>query len=84
MILRAALLSPLFSVLLQVTAQAQNSRKDPGIIAIKGQTLNCPDRPKYPQDVVDRAKTTYGVGCSFCHGSDARGGIWDQINIGPG
>lgn len=33
-----------------------------------------PDRPKAPQDVLDRGKATYGVSCAFCHGSDAGGG----------
>jgi cytochrome c oxidase cbb3-type subunit 3 len=74
----AALLGSLFLVQSQVTAQNQNGRKDPGTIAIKGQTLDFPDRPKYPQEVIDRGKTTYGVSCSFCHGSDARGG-----EVGP-
>src|SRR5580704_11526542 len=74
----AALLGSLFLVQFQVTAQTQNSRKDPGTIAIKGQTLDFPDRPKFPQEVIDRGKTTYGVSCSFCHGSDARGG-----EVGP-
>jgi cytochrome c oxidase cbb3-type subunit III len=72
----AALLGSLFLLQLQVTAQNQNGRK--GTIAIQGQTLDFPDRPKYPQDVIDRGKTTYGVSCSFCHGSDARGG-----EVGP-
>jgi cytochrome c oxidase cbb3-type subunit 3 len=68
----------LFSLLLQfqVAAQNQNGRK--GTIAIQGQTLDFPDRPKYPQEMIDRGKTTYGVSCSFCHGSDARGG-----EVGP-
>jgi cytochrome c oxidase cbb3-type subunit 3 len=59
-----------------MTAQNKNGRK--GTIAIQGQTLDFPDRPKYPQEVIDRGKTTYGVSCSFCHGSDARGG-----EVGP-
>ena len=33
-----------------------------------------PDRPKAPQEVLDRGKAVYGVSCSFCHGSDAGGG----------
>jgi mono/diheme cytochrome c family protein len=37
-----------------------------------------PDRPKAPQEVLDRGKATYGVSCGFCHGSDAAGG-----EIGP-
>ena len=75
------LVAPLGLLLLvpfQLTAQNQSGRKDPGTIAIKGQTLDFPDRPKYPQEMIDRGKTTYGVSCSFCHGSDARGG-----EVGP-
>ena len=37
-----------------------------------------PDRPKAPQDVLDRGRAVYGVSCAFCHGSDAGGG-----EIGP-
>lgn len=37
-----------------------------------------PDRPKAPQEVLDRGKATYGVSCAFCHGSDAGGG-----EVGP-
>jgi cytochrome c oxidase cbb3-type subunit 3 len=33
-----------------------------------------PDRPKAPQEVLDRGKATFGVNCAFCHGSDAGGG----------
>ncbi len=37
-----------------------------------------PDRPKAPQEVLDRGKAVYGVSCAFCHGSDAGGG-----EVGP-
>jgi cytochrome c oxidase cbb3-type subunit III len=33
-----------------------------------------PDRPKAPQEVLDRGKAQFGVTCAFCHGSDAGGG----------
>jgi mono/diheme cytochrome c family protein len=33
-----------------------------------------PDRPKAPQEVLDRGKAAYSVSCAFCHGSDAGGG----------
>lgn len=33
-----------------------------------------PDRPKAPQEVLDRGKAVYSVSCAFCHGSDAGGG----------
>ena len=74
----AALLGSLFLIQSRVTAQNQSGRKDAGTIAIKGQKLDFPDRPKYPQEVIDRGGTTYGVSCAFCHGSDARGG-----EVGP-
>ena len=74
----AALLGSLFLVQFQVTAQNQNGRKDAGTVAIKGQTLDFPNRPQYSQELIDRGKTTYSVSCSFCHGSDARGG-----EVGP-
>jgi cytochrome c oxidase cbb3-type subunit 3 len=77
-ILLAAFWGSLFLLQLQIAAQNQNGRKDAGTIAIKGQTLDFPDRPQYPEEVIDRGKTTYGVSCSFCHGSDARGG-----EVGP-
>ena len=52
----AVVLGSLFLVQFPVTAQNQNGRKDPGTIAIKGQTLDFPDRPKYPQEVIDRVR----------------------------
>jgi cytochrome c oxidase cbb3-type subunit 3 len=33
-----------------------------------------PQRPVVDQAVLDRGRALYGVTCSFCHGSDARGG----------
>jgi cytochrome c oxidase cbb3-type subunit III len=33
-----------------------------------------PERPKAPQDVLDRGRATFGVSCAFCHGSDGGGG----------
>jgi cytochrome c oxidase cbb3-type subunit III len=36
------------------------------------------DHREIPADVVERGKSQYSVSCSFCHGSDARGG-----SIGP-
>jgi cytochrome c oxidase cbb3-type subunit 3 len=52
------------------TAQAQN----PGAARGGQRQQAYPDRPKAPQDVLDRGKATYGVSCAFCHGSDAGGG----------
>ena len=56
-------------------AQAQNSAA-----AREGQRRPeaYPDRPKAPQEVLDRGRATYGVSCGFCHGSDAGGG-----EVGP-
>ena len=54
-------------------AQAQNPA------GTRGQRQQAyPDRPKAPQEVLDRGRATYGVSCAFCHGSDAGGG-----EIGP-
>src|SRR5580698_2480776 len=33
-----------------------------------------PQRPPAPKDVLERGKAVYGVNCSFCHGSEAKGG----------
>ncbi|HEY0264540.1 MAG TPA: c-type cytochrome [Granulicella sp.] len=51
-------------------AGAQPPRR-PGIVAY-------PDRPKAPQEVLDRGKALFSVNCAFCHGSDAGGG-----EVGP-
>jgi len=45
---------------------------------IPGSHREYPKRPQAPQAVIDRGKSTFGVSCAFCHGSDARGG-----EIGP-
>jgi len=58
---------------LRSVAQAQNPA------APRGQRQQAyPDRPKAPQEILDRGKATYGVSCAFCHGSDAAGG-----EVGP-
>jgi cytochrome c oxidase cbb3-type subunit III len=38
-----------------------------------------PDRPPAPEEVVDRGKAQYSVSCSFCHGSDAGGGVGPNL-----
>lgn len=38
-----------------------------------------PQRPPAPQAVIDRGKALYGVNCSFCHGSDAAGGVGPNL-----
>ncbi len=57
-------------------AQAQNSA--PPATRRPQIPVAYPDRPKAPQDVLDRGKAVYGVNCAFCHGSDAGGG-----EVGP-
>lgn len=55
----------------QAEPPAQGARNRGGMVAY-------PDRPKAPQEVLDRGKATFGVNCAFCHGSDAGGG-----SVGP-
>lgn len=52
-------------------APAAGGRQRGGLVAY-------PDRPKAPQDVLDRGKAEFSVNCAFCHGSDAAGG-----SVGP-
>jgi cytochrome c oxidase cbb3-type subunit 3 len=63
-----------YAVQVRPIAHAQN----PGPARGGARPQAYPDRPKAPQDVVDRGKATYGVSCAFCHGSDAAGG-----EVGP-
>jgi mono/diheme cytochrome c family protein len=42
------------------------------------QMMGFKDHREIPPEVVERGKSQYSVSCSFCHGSDARGG-----SIGP-
>ncbi len=63
------------------TAGAQAAAADPAHGMPPGQRpglVAYPDRPKAPQEVIDRGKAVYSVNCAFCHGSDAGGG-----SIGP-
>lgn len=46
----------------------------PGGGARPNQPPAYPDRPKAPQEVLNRGKAVFGVNCAFCHGSDAGGG----------
>jgi cytochrome c oxidase cbb3-type subunit 3 len=46
--------------------------------AARGGLVAYPDRPKAPQEVLDRGRAAFGVNCAFCHGSDAGGG-----SVGP-
>lgn len=46
----------------------RNSRSDP-----------YPKRPQAPAAVIDRGKALYEVNCSFCHGSDAGGGVGPNL-----
>ncbi len=75
-ILAAVFLTPgvWYAVQLRSVAQAQNPAAARGL----QRQPAYPDRPKAPQDILDRGKATYGVSCAFCHGSDAAGG-----EVGP-
>ena len=64
-----------YAVQMRPIAQAQNPGPARGG-APRPQAY--PDRPKAPQEIVDRGKAVYGVSCAFCHGSDAAGG-----EVGP-
>ena len=59
-------------------AQAQRIRGGALDAPPQQRLIAYPDRPKAPQDVLDRGKGIYGVSCAFCHGSDAAGG-----EVGP-
>ena len=65
-----------YTMQLHSVAQTQN----PSTPAARGpqRPQAYPERPKAPQDVLDRGKAVYGVSCAFCHGSDAGGG-----EVGP-
>jgi mono/diheme cytochrome c family protein len=63
-----------YTLQLDSVAQVQN----PVAVRAAQRPQAYPDRPKAPQDVLDRGKAVYGVSCAFCHGSDAGGG-----EIGP-
>jgi cytochrome c oxidase cbb3-type subunit 3 len=63
-----------YTVQLRSFAQAQNPVPPRG----PRRQQAYPDRPKAPQEILDRGKATYGVSCAFCHGSDAAGG-----EVGP-
>jgi cytochrome c oxidase cbb3-type subunit 3 len=63
-----------YAVQLRSVAQAQNPAPPRG----PQRQQAYPDRPKAPQDALDRGKANYGVSCAFCHGSDAAGG-----EVGP-
>lgn len=69
-------------LMLTVTAQTQNPRPTqppqgapPRPAGGGGGFANAyPQRPPADPAMVERGKATYSVHCSFCHGSDARGG----------
>lgn len=71
------LLSVVAHFMISVTAQTQNPRPNqpPRPPGGGGGFANAyPQRPPAPPEVVERGKALYSVHCSFCHGSDARGG----------
>ena len=49
-------------------APAAGGRQARGPAAAPARPQAYPDRPKAPQDVLDRGKGLYGVNCAFCHG----------------
>ncbi len=74
----------LVTQVLHVTAQTQNPRPNQSTQTTPpprppggggGGFANAyPPRPPAPPEVLERGKALYSVHCSFCHGSDARGG----------
>lgn len=71
----AAALSVLaLPLLLPVTASPQAVGTTGGTGGRAGRGSAYPTRPPADPTVVARGKQLFGVNCSFCHGSDARGG----------
>jgi mono/diheme cytochrome c family protein len=59
----------------QAPAQAPGGRGGRGAPAGGGGFANAyPQHAQADQAAIDRGKALFGVNCSFCHGSDARGG----------
>jgi mono/diheme cytochrome c family protein len=67
----------------QVSAQTPNAEPNPGAqnpaqarapAGAASAPPAYPVRPKAPADAIAQGRALYGVNCSFCHGSDARGG----------
>jgi cytochrome c oxidase cbb3-type subunit III len=81
-ILAAAFLLPGLVCLIQAQTSSPAAQQTPRVPgpATKppSQQSAYPDRPRAPQDVLDRGQAVYGVNCAFCHGSDAAGG-----EVGP-
>ena len=44
-----------------------------------GGLVSYPDRPRAPQEVLDRGKALYSVNCAFCHASDAGGAVGPNL-----
>jgi len=69
----------LAALTLAVTLQGQQGRgrgaaPAPGQIVISNPRTAYPERAPADPAVVERGKALYSVNCSFCHGSEARGG----------
>ncbi len=62
----------------QQGGEADHGSLPPAAAGALGGVVAYPDRPKAPQEVLDRGKAAFSVNCSFCHGSDAGGG-----SVGP-
>jgi cytochrome c oxidase cbb3-type subunit 3 len=59
-----------FGLAVAMTAQTPRPARPPGVVRPSAYPERAPADPA----VVARGKATFGVHCSFCHGSDARGG----------
>ncbi|HEY1947428.1 MAG TPA: c-type cytochrome [Bryobacteraceae bacterium] len=59
-----------FGLAVAMTAQTPRPARPPGFVRPSAYPERAPADPA----VVARGKATFGVHCSFCHGSDARGG----------
>ena len=62
----------------QEQAPAATHGQEPAVPDFARQMIGFKDHREIPPEVVERGKSLYSVSCSFCHGSDARGG-----SIGP-
>lgn len=70
----AALLISSFSLLISKSAPAQAPQGPPNPGGRGGRVPAYPVRPPGDPAVIDHGKQIFSVNCSFCHGSDARGG----------
>ncbi len=55
-------------------AQTPPALRPPGVPPVKARPTGFPERLPSDPAMVERGKAAYGVNCTFCHGTDARGG----------